>query len=920
MENCLIPPNIHFSTPNPEIPLDEWNMAVPTKLTPWPAARTKRMSVSGFGMGGTNGHVVLESFNSGPKSILYNGTQHQAVHSGKRLFTFSSHDQAGLDRVSKSLVDHLDSLGPSGARPEYLADLGHSLAASKSGLSWKTAHMAESLAELREKLSTPQSEYAVREPRIQPKIGFVFTGQGAQWARMGVEMLHRPVFKDSVQRSTDYLQDLGCEWTPIVELSRAQKESRLSLPEISQPICTVLQIALVDELRSWGIAPASVVGHSSGEIAAAYCIEALSHKDAIAVAYFRGKFSSSLNHLKGGMMAVGCSRADAETLIEDSDLQGGQVTVACVNSPSNVTLSGDVAPLEELRAILERRGIFARRLRVEVAYHSAHMNSVFADYTESIADIEPQSSSSHQAIMTSSVTSHQVDPALLGSYYWGRNLISPVLFSDTIKEMVSPADGNGQRSVDVLVEIGPHGALGGPIEQILSHFDIENVGYKSMLTRGQNALETSLDVATSLFLQGVPIDVQKVNGDSGCRLLTDLPPYPWNHSKKFRAESRIQRELVAQSVPTRSIIGAPVPKMNESQRVWRGFIRLDDEPWIRGHTVGTTVLFPGAGMVSIVLEAAQQMVDPGKIARAFRLRDVSFSAAMALPEDQATEVIIQMKPQLVATSGSTPATWWEFTVSSCAGTDQLRDNCRGLITIDYEGNTSQQMAHENSQIVSGRIADYRQVLQECPATYAKDRFYKHMMKAAWRYGETFQGVESCHPGDGKTVFDVKLIDIGETFSKGQLDRPFLIHGATLDAVFQGWLGSTYKNGTFEFDKPFVPTKIGEMEISVDVPSEAGYMMPGLCRSHRSGFSELSADTIMFDKDLSRVILSVIDFRTSELEMDEATTEETSVEVDPAEITSKVCWDYALSLMEPCHLKDAMESIAAQYRLTEVTIL
>jgi zearalenone synthase (highly reducing iterative type I polyketide synthase) len=279
-----------------------------------------------------------------------------------------------------------------------------------------------------------------------------------------------------------------------------------------------------------------------------------------------------------------------------------------------------------------------------------------------------------------------------------------------------------------------------------------------------------------------------------------------------------------------------------------------------------------------------------------------------------------MKPQLVATSGSTPATWWEFTVSSCAGTDQLRDNCRGLITIDYEGSTSQQMAHENSQIVSGRIADYRQVLQECPATYAKDRFYKHMMKAAWRYGETFQGVENCHPGDGKTVFDVKLIDIGETFSKGQLDRPFLIHGATLDAVFQGWLGSTYKDGTFEFDKPFVPTKIGEMEISVDVPSEAGYMMPGLCRSHRSGFNELSADTIMFDKELSRVILSVIDFRTSELEMDEAATEETAVEVDPAEITSQVRWDYALSLMEPCHLKDAIESIAAQDRLTEVIIL
>lgn len=344
---------------------------------------------------------------------------------------------------------------------------------------------------------------------------------------MGLDLLERPVFRKSVLKSMKILQKLGCDWDIVEELRREVDHSKLSKPEISQPICTVLQLALVKELKAWGVTPAKVVGHSSGEIAAAYSIGALSHNDAIAIAYFRGKVSTGLRHLNGGMMAVGTSPEEARKLIADSKLSSGSVSIACVNSPSNVTLSGDSEALEELKTNLEKREIFARRLKVEVAYHSTHMNTVMNEYSSLITHIEPLPSPENQAVQVSSVTGLEIDSELLGPYYWVRNLISPVLFADAVKEMVIPSEGDGNNTIDILVEIGLHGALGGPIGQILSHYGVENIIYHSMLTRNEKSLSRMLSTASEMFINGLQLDVQKVNGDKECKLISSLPPYAW---------------------------------------------------------------------------------------------------------------------------------------------------------------------------------------------------------------------------------------------------------------------------------------------------------------------------------------------------------------------------------------------------------
>ncbi|KAF4812001.1 Reducing polyketide synthase hmp8 [Colletotrichum tropicale] len=963
LEHGKIPPNVHFHKPNPRIPFDKWNMVVPTSLTPWPEAETKRMSVSSFGMGGTNAHVVLEEFKKTPKQLTngvhINGdaSSKDVVVDKKRLFVFSSHDQAGIKRVSTTLAQHLDKVRsenptwtPEKGEPEYLANFAHTLATARSSLGWKASCLANSFSQLQSQLTAAPSEeiWKISRASSDPKplrVGFVFTGQGAQWAGMGIELLSRPVFRASVARSAAILESLGCTWDPVAELSKTGEESRLGQPEISQPICSVLQIALVDEIRSWGSPvlskPAKVVGHSSGEVAAAYCMGALTHRDALVVAYSRGTASALLPtvapHLNGAMMAAGCSRETAEDLIEKLGLSG-EVGVGCVNSPSSITLSGDSAAIDTIAAALDEQKTFCRRLKVQVAYHSSHVATVSGEYCQAMASegVQPIAVSAYEGAsrMVSSVLGDEASSEQLGPFYWLQNFTSPVLFSDALKKLVLPeteTENENEPDVDLLVEIGPHSTLVGPIEQILSHHGVKSgaVAYQAVLRRGADAAETSLRMAEQLFHLGIPLDLAKVNGDDSpsVDLLTDLPPYPWMHDNKYNAYPRVQRERWFRDQPAKGLLGAPTPVMREKQHVWRGFIRLDDEPWLRGHTVGDTVVFPAAGMISMVLEAAQQLAEPGKAIHALRLRDVSVMAAVSISEGVATEAVVNM-----TRAGSGQGPWWEFTLSSAnnnTNSSQLRDNCRGLIAIDYAAAKSDHMEREDAHVVAQRAAQYQEAVTELHQTVSKDDFYSQIAQGTgFKYGELFQGVEDLFVGPGKTHFRLRVTDIGKTFSQGQVGpdsaqnreshrgtRPFLIHAATLDAIFQCWVGATYRGGVLGL-KPFAPTRLGAMEIRMDVPGAPDDIMAGFSTNKRHGFHEQTNDMFLFDPKLDKMYIAIEDFRISELDVaggqdEQDGSPDTVLDGPGASVTAEVRWNYAMSLLQEPDVAKAIEAAQTQ---------
>jgi acyl transferase domain-containing protein len=265
-----------------------------------------------------------------------------------KLFVFSSVDPAGLQRNATALARQIRDTLPKeeqdepGIKPaetetdvdaKFLEDLVYTLATRRSLFDQRAFVVARSSKDLQEQLSKPLPK--TRRGAINSNIFFTFTGQGAQWASMGAALRARAPFRQSLSRAEAQLASLGCKWSLIDELIATKDTSRIDEPYLSQPLCTALQLALVDLAAEWKILPRAVVGHSSGEIAAAYAAGYLSHEDAMTVAYWRGVLSADVNNRlqgkTGAMMAVGLSEMDVQPYLDKVPLR--TVVVACINSP-----------------------------------------------------------------------------------------------------------------------------------------------------------------------------------------------------------------------------------------------------------------------------------------------------------------------------------------------------------------------------------------------------------------------------------------------------------------------------------------------------------------------------------------------------------------------------------------------------------
>lgn len=389
-------------------------------------------------------------------------------------------------------------------------------------------------------------------------------------------------------------------------------QARINEPRFSQILCTVLQIALVELLRTFHIHPAAVVGHSSGEIAAAYAVGGISRQSAWKIAYFRGLFCSTLAESsgtspRGAMMAVGLSDSSVQPyidkILQDSP-ERGVLVAACMNSPKNTTVSGDKALIEQLQAKILADGIFARVLKVPVAYHSPHMHHIAAPYREVIGKLDCGKTPPVFANMVSSVTGDIIPIGeLVNSEYWVRNLVSPVQFSAALERIFHDSAKKVQKKFDLshhsvasvsdLIEIGPHFAMEGPIREIkeaTASTMKEGISYTATLVRGRAATETVLEAAGKLHCVGFDVNLGNVNApfsehDSELMTLPALPEYPFDHTHTYWHESRISKNIRLNPQPYNAFLGLPVPDWNPLEPRWRNIIRLSSMPWLEDHKV-----------------------------------------------------------------------------------------------------------------------------------------------------------------------------------------------------------------------------------------------------------------------------------------------------------------------------------------------
>lgn len=468
---------------------------------------------------------------------------------------------------------------------------------------------------------------------------------------MGIELLKSSeVARQVIQRLENRLLQLPIAdrvpWSLMLELEKGPSSSRIGEAALSQPLCTAVQILQVDLLRAASINFDAVVGHSSGEIAAAYAAGYISAEDAICIAYYRGLHSEMAlgpNGKPGAMMAVGASAEDMQELCHDPDFQG-RVCIAATNSPVSVTMSGDRDAIEELKVILDDEKKFARILKVDKAYHSHHMLPCSQAYHNSMAALNMHVGNGGRCTWFSSVLNGENmsdRQELLRGTYWDSNMINPVLFEKAITKAYTVLG-----PFDCALEVGPHPALKGPTLQTIQEISGTELPYTGLLRRDALAVESIAEGLGYVWshLGKDAIDLQKydqfVSGDAPCSLVKGLPTYAWDHDEYWN-ESRYAKAIRLRPGPVHELLGHMTPDSNEEDMRWRHVLKPVEIPWLLGHRLQNQLVFPAAGYVVTALEAAMTLCKQNRFSVSLiELSGVEFGRLLVFETDDSNVEVI----------------------------------------------------------------------------------------------------------------------------------------------------------------------------------------------------------------------------------------------------------------------------------------
>ncbi|RDH32115.1 hypothetical protein BDQ94DRAFT_160155 [Aspergillus welwitschiae] len=663
-----------------------------------------------------------------------------------RLLVWSSSDKEGIRRIQDTWIPFFANLQiKSQERSNYLDRLSHTLISRRSCLSWRAYAVTEPDTDWN---TIPGRLVSPGQSITSSNLAYIFSGQGAQWYAMGRELLDAyPTFFNSIREANAYLRTLGCQWDLLDALQKSESGSSVNLTDRSQTLCTALQIALVDLLEEFGITPKKVVGHSSGEIAAAYSTHAISRREAWRIAFYRGVWSSKLetnSSVQGSMLAVALSQKEILTYLNRISQEHAllRLTVACINSPNSITVSGDESQIQDLKSRLEADQVFCRRLKVKVAYHSFQMHEIASHYESAIGEMDEESdvAHGHRSCMVSTVTGNWITPDVLRQpQYWARNLVSPVRFSEALGvaciSTTSPPeklDGSHYKSLEVhhVVEIGPHSVLQGPTKSILADLKRTSVHYISLLQRNVSATSTLLDAVGYLWAAGYAVDLAAANQESRYEH-NKSPPCLDNLPGQISRNTRLPR------FGKHELLGTPDPYWNPHQPRWRHIIRTSAIPWVQDHKVQGTVLYPGAGMILMGVEAGKQLCRDERQVLSLDVLDTDLLAAIQVPDHGDVEASFSMSP--VSSLKAKNSDFFNFRLDSAVGSSWTT-NCTGSIRIMYEPQGADPVTNEQVDIIETRYRDaLRHAGQECDTNPDVNAIYDQLKQCGYSYGETFRG-------------------------------------------------------------------------------------------------------------------------------------------------------------------------------------
>ncbi|KAI0809557.1 polyketide synthase-like protein [Xylaria sp. FL0064] len=839
----ILPPTRGIEKINPKLQLELRKMEVVTEAQTWPN-ELQRASICSSGYGGANAHAILDSFRR------YTG--------GSATEVCPKSSTAGLWLVLAVSAASATSLEARVDRVLQIArslhcDLLQSLAYT---LGERLSHFPYRKSILINCCETQPDKHVELEvitcsdssTSNSKQFAFVFTGQGAQYPGMGKELLDKDfTFLSTIRELDEVLQSLPSPYTPDWRLENALREnhpaSYINDVTRSQPLCTAVQIALVNVLRSWGVKPVATVGHSSGEIAAAYASGLISYSQAIIAAYFRG-YTVARGPACGAMLACGLSAVAANELVHKLGLTE-KITVACFNAPSSVTVSGSREAVELIHSELQQHKIFCRLLQTGGrAYHSFMMKEIGDSYEELIKPYFPNGVHTREACATmhSSVycvdnTPSTLDGSVNMARYWRDNLEKPVQFDGAVRSLIKSGEFH-------IIEVGPHPALKAPVNQTYTDAKQgtapQTIVYSASLVREKESNVCMQKLAGELFVHGYDLCWRVINPipEQNRTLFQDLPPYPWDYSNGLKwTEPRSSVELRNRPYPRHELLGSEQLTGDGGGWSWRNVLHVDEVPWIRDHRIGKQVIFPAAGYLAMIVEAAMRIFSTGeRVATgptSFEFQNVNINSAMVLPEHEDLQTVpLELHTTMAARklSARTMSTSiYDFSISTWTK-GQSVIHCVGAVQVSS-------------------VPSEKTVHRTCAGLEAKwtvEKWRQRFNEEGVHFGPYFQSLKSVQVDKNHVSSCVKCTTHIQPPETRLHDARYAVHPVAIDACLQASLISASRGDPEQF-RCLVPVSLSRC--CIQKPSLAGSDECGTihAQTQKTGFSSFRADCALEDR-------------------------------------------------------------------------
>ncbi|NEO53141.1 MAG: SDR family NAD(P)-dependent oxidoreductase [Okeania sp. SIO3B5] len=768
LKNQKLVPSLHFNQPNPHIDFENSPFYVNTKLKDWEVleGQPRQATVSSFGFSGTNAHIVIEE---APSQVKSQNIVERPIH----LLTLSAKTEKALEDLVSNYQNYLET------NPELpLADVCYTASTGRAHFNYRLGVIASEPKALIEKLLGWKAQeelvglFSGKRNSEGHKIAFLFTGQGSQYANMGRQLYEKaPTFRQALEECDQILQPyLEVPLLEVIYSEDAQKSSDNLLDQTAytQPAIFALEYALFKLWDSWGIKPNVVMGHSVGEYVAACIAGVFSLEDGLKLIAMRGKLMQKLPS-GGEMVSVMASESQVTEAIKE---YSSQVTIAAINGPESIVISGESVAIRNICSLFESEGIKTKQLQVSHAFHSPMMEPMLAEF-ESVA--KQVTYNQPQIPLISNVTGTEVDGEITNAEYWVDHVRQPVRFAQSMKTLES-------EGYETFLEIGPRPILLGMGRQCVT----EDVGeWLPSLRPGVDEWEQMLSSLGKLYVKGAKIDWSGFDSDY-TRQKVVLPTYPFQ-GERYWVETNnnfwLQRQF-SQGENLHPLLGQKLNCAGE-QKIFASQIGENSPNYLRDHRVFNQALFPITGYLEIAIAAGNHQLKTSFIV----IEDLTITRGWILPTGELTNA------QTILTPIDNQS--YNFQIFSQPEQQEWRLHTTGKIRKESTPPTQTKV-------------DLEKYKSECNQTIEVKQHYQKCQQVGIDYGNTFQGIQELWSGSNQALGYIKL---PEELITQIID--YHLHPALLDAALQVMF---YALPATDNDKTYLSAGIEEFRL---------YKTPGL---------------------------------------------------------------------------------------------